>query len=100
MLDQSWGLIDPAGMEPVRPETRFDLASVSKLFTVTAFLQQVAAGKVSLDDPVVSLVPELAGEGPRPIAGGQDPHTLVRLANRWAIRRSVSIRPRSPSVTC
>ena len=79
VLDQSWGLVDPAGMEPVRPETRFDLASVSKLFTVTAFLQQVAAGKVSLDDPVVSLVPELAGEGPRPIAGGQDPHTLVRL---------------------
>jgi CubicO group peptidase (beta-lactamase class C family) len=78
VLNRAWGLVDPAGSAPVQPETPFDFASVTKLFTVTAFLQQVAVGQVSLDDPVVSVVPEL-GDKPRSIAGGQDPHTLAPL---------------------
>ncbi len=53
--------------------TLFDLASVSKLFTVTAFLRLANDFKVGLDDPVVSIIPEFGASGPRPVDGGQEP---------------------------
>jgi CubicO group peptidase (beta-lactamase class C family) len=47
---------------------------LTKLFTATAFLQQVRLGHVRLDDPVVRIIPEFGGL-PRAIDGGQDPFT-------------------------
>ncbi len=52
-------------------DTRFDLASVSKLFTVTAFMTLVEAGHVAVDQPVCEVLP--AFRGMRPIAPQQDP---------------------------
>jgi CubicO group peptidase (beta-lactamase class C family) len=40
----------------VTEETRFDVASVGKLFTSVAVLQEVAAGRLELDAPVASYV--------------------------------------------
>lgn len=37
---------------PVLPGTRFDVASITKLFTSVAVLQQVDAGTLSLDSPI------------------------------------------------
>ncbi len=55
----------------VTPETRFDLASLSKLFTAAAFMSLVQEGRVSVDAPVVEALPEF---GPtRFIAPVQDP---------------------------
>src|SRR5262249_7168663 len=54
-------------------------ASVTKLFTVTAFLAQVSAGKAALHDPLASVIPEFASQSPRPIDGGQDPHSKIHL---------------------
>ncbi|MGQ9850288.1 MAG: serine hydrolase domain-containing protein [Aggregatilineaceae bacterium] len=72
----AWGWIDPwAETRPVQPDTLFDLASVSKVFTFTAFLALASAGRVQLDDPLVTIVPEFGESGPRPLDGGQDPHT-------------------------
>lgn len=59
-------------------ETLFDIASISKLFTTTVFLHLVSTGRVRLDDPLCAVLPEFARSGPRPIEGGQDPHTLQR----------------------
>ncbi|GAB4572293.1 MAG: hypothetical protein Kow0077_11320 [Anaerolineae bacterium] len=74
------GQLDPdASPDPARPESRFDLASVTKLFTATAFLQQAAEGKIGLHVPITSVIPEFGRYGPRPIDGGQDPHTLALL---------------------
>lgn len=79
IVERSYGYIDPeTRMRPVLNDTLFDLASVTKLYTTTGFLIQVAKGNVALDDPVVSVIPEFAGNGPRPIEGGQNPHTLER----------------------
>lgn len=79
-LDAAWGWIDPESqLYPARPNTLFDLASVTKLFTVTAFLSLVSAGLVQLDDPLVHVIPEFGASGPRPLDGGQDPHTKVPL---------------------
>ena len=59
-------------------DTLFDIASISKLFTTTAFLRLVSQGLVGLDDALVSVLPAFGQAHPRPIEGGQDPHTLQR----------------------
>lgn len=61
------------------PDTYFDLASVSKLFTTTAFLLLVSDGVVALDDAIVQVIPEFGAGGLRGVDGGQDPHTRVAL---------------------
>jgi CubicO group peptidase (beta-lactamase class C family) len=48
---------------PARPDTIFDLASVSKLFTTIVALQQVERGRVDLDEPVARYLPEFAAGG-------------------------------------
>ena len=81
MLDIGSGVIDPAtGRGVVTPTTRFDMASVTKLFTATCFLALVSKGKVRLDDPLVSVIPEFGVISPRAIDGGQDPHSKAHLA--------------------
>ena len=39
----------------MRTDTIFDMASVSKLFTSIAVMQQVEAGRVDIDEPVARL---------------------------------------------
>jgi CubicO group peptidase (beta-lactamase class C family) len=56
-------------------DSLFDLASVTKLFTATAFLSFVSAEQIHLDTPLVEVIPEFGASGPRPIDGGMDPHT-------------------------
>jgi CubicO group peptidase (beta-lactamase class C family) len=74
------GWIDPETRQvPVTSETLFDLASVTKLFTETAFLQLVSSNKIQLDDPLIEVIPAFGASGPRPLDGGQDPHTREML---------------------
>ena len=49
--------------EPMRTDTIFDLASVSKLFTSVAVVQLVEEGHVSLESPVAAYLPEFAANG-------------------------------------
>ncbi len=58
---------------PVTTRTLFDLASLTKLFTATALLRLASDGRIGLDDPVVSVIPEFGAGGPRGVDGGQDP---------------------------
>ncbi|MBC6447002.1 serine hydrolase [Actinokineospora sp. HBU206404] len=48
---------------PMRPDTIFDLASVSKLFTSLAVLCLVEDGSVDVDAPVAGYLPEFAANG-------------------------------------
>jgi CubicO group peptidase (beta-lactamase class C family) len=48
---------------PMRRDTIFDLASVTKTFTTIAVLQQVEAGLVDLDEPVATYLPDFAQNG-------------------------------------
>ncbi len=45
--------------DPVTGDTRFMIASMSKAFTATAVMQQVDAGRLTLDDRVADRLPEL-----------------------------------------
>jgi CubicO group peptidase (beta-lactamase class C family) len=66
------GLLDPeTKTRPVNTETLFDLASLTKLYTTTAFMTLVEQGIVSVDDPVRSVLPEFSGV--RPIQPYENP---------------------------
>ncbi|WP_256794849.1 serine hydrolase [Terrabacter sp. Ter38] len=49
--------------EPMRTDTIFDLASVSKLFTSIAVVQLIEEGRISLESPVAAYLPEFAAGG-------------------------------------
>jgi CubicO group peptidase (beta-lactamase class C family) len=48
---------------PMKDDTVFDLASMSKLFTSIAAVQLIEAGKVQLEAPVATYLPEFAANG-------------------------------------
>ncbi|WP_370945197.1 serine hydrolase [Amycolatopsis sp. cg5] len=55
--------LPPAQQVPMRMDTIFDMASVSKLFTSIAVLQLVEQRKVALDAPVITYLPEFGVNG-------------------------------------
>lgn len=72
LYEQAAGWLDPdTHQQPTQPTTFFDLASLTKLFTATAFLRLVAAGKVELATPVSQILPQFSGR--RPIQPYEDP---------------------------
>ena len=80
VVNRAWGYIDPDNRQiPVTVEALFDLASVTKLFTVSTFLVLASQKGIALDTPVVQFLPEFGIENPRSIEGGQDAHTKEML---------------------
>ncbi|MFN8374447.1 MAG: serine hydrolase domain-containing protein [Anaerolineae bacterium] len=79
LFEGCWGYIDAdARQHPITPHSLFDFASVTKTFTTTAFLSLVSEGKVRLDDPIISVIPEFGGV-PRGTDGGPHPFTKEML---------------------
>ncbi len=52
VFEKAYGLRDENGEAPLRADDRLNLASAGKMFTSVAILQQVAAGRVTLDSHV------------------------------------------------
>jgi CubicO group peptidase (beta-lactamase class C family) len=48
---------------PMRPDTIFDLASMTKLFTSLAAVQLISAGRIGLNTPVAQYIPAFAANG-------------------------------------
>ncbi|RBY76196.1 serine hydrolase [Blastococcus sp. TF02-09] len=63
VLSAAVGVADAGTGAPLTPAHLFHVASHSKTFTATAVLQLVDAGRMRLDDPIGSYVPELADAG-------------------------------------
>lgn len=59
VFDRADGVRRVGGHEPLTASTRFRLASLSKQFTAAAILRLVESGRLSLDDRVGDLLPEL-----------------------------------------
>ncbi len=61
----AYGVLDPEAplAEPLNLRARFDLASLTKLFTATAVLRLVHFSEIQIDRPVQHVVPEFAGRG-------------------------------------
>ncbi|MEO8329080.1 MAG: serine hydrolase domain-containing protein [Candidatus Nanopelagicales bacterium] len=61
VLREGYGWASRAWRVPCTPATRFDTASITKLFTAVAVLQQVELGAFALDTAVTSFLTELDG---------------------------------------
>jgi CubicO group peptidase (beta-lactamase class C family) len=57
------GVADVTTGEPVTPETRFSVGSLTKSMVATVITRLAGTGRLSLDDPVAAKVPELRGSG-------------------------------------
>ena len=57
LFERCYGYADRAAALPITPRTRFGLASVTKLFTTTAVVDLVNAGRLSFDDRIVDVLP-------------------------------------------
>ncbi len=90
-LHNAWGQIDSE--TPSQTDTLFDLASITKIFTVTALLALLNAKALEFDTPLAEIIPEFGESGPRPVDGGQDPHTHVPQPVPEALR-GVMVDPR------
>lgn len=72
IYSQAFGYLDlETNKLPTRKTSLFDMASVTKLFTTTAFMRLVELGSVGVDDPVSQVLPEFNGE--RRIQPYEDP---------------------------
>jgi CubicO group peptidase (beta-lactamase class C family) len=75
---RAYGFLDPERCKrPAQLDSLFDLASLTKLFTTLAFMALVDAGQVTVDTPVVTILPEFGGS--RTINFSQDPLTKKLL---------------------
>jgi D-alanyl-D-alanine carboxypeptidase len=58
ILRAAYGLSDREKRTPITPETKFNLGSIDKLITRIAIWQLVAAGKIDLDKPIGTYLPD------------------------------------------
>jgi CubicO group peptidase (beta-lactamase class C family) len=85
ILHRAYGYLDPeTRRRPVELGSLFDLASLTKLFTVTAFMTLVDRGIVTLHTPVAEVLSEFGGV--RPIGSTEDPlsKTMVPVEPAFA----------------
>lgn len=75
---QAYGYLDPQEQRfQTQLDSLFDLASLTKLFSATAFMQLVERGLVGLDTSVGEVLPALRGQ--RRIGAAEDPLKNTRL---------------------
>jgi CubicO group peptidase (beta-lactamase class C family) len=58
VFERAYGAVDDSGGEPIVVTTRFDLASLTKVFVAACALAAVADGALSLDEPAARGLPE------------------------------------------
>jgi D-alanyl-D-alanine carboxypeptidase len=61
LYEGAFGLADRRYAVPVRTDTRFRIASITKLFTAVLVMQQVEQGKLDLDATIATYLPEYTG---------------------------------------
>ncbi len=72
IFSAAYGRLDPdTRQHPTRCDTLFDMASLTKLFVVTALMTLIEAKQLTLDQPVSTVLPEL--NETRPIQPYEDP---------------------------
>lgn len=72
IFQRALGFCDPETQTaPISLATRFDLASLTKLFTTTAVFRLIVQQQLALDTPVAAIIPEFSGQ--RPVQPYEDP---------------------------
>ena len=83
-----WAVVEEK--KPVRPVTRFNLASCSKPLTAVAILKLVDQGKLRLDDKVFELLKDIKPPPGEPVERTIEAHERrrIRLVHGPLVRRS------------
>jgi CubicO group peptidase (beta-lactamase class C family) len=58
LFEQAYGYANRASESSNNLDTKFNMASVGKMFTAVAIMQLIQEGKLSLDDYVIDLIPD------------------------------------------
>ncbi len=108
VYERAFGTIRSGGGPPVRVDTRFDLASLTKVFAATLALRLVADGTLGLDVPLAGIIGEWRGTAHEPITlrdllahvsgihSGADYRVLLdHNVIEYALRRPLAGAPRS-----
>ena len=67
IYERAVGTLRDDGCGAVYPDTRFDLASITKVYVSTVALRFVAQGLLALDEPLATVIPEWRGTAHAPI---------------------------------
>lgn len=74
---ESFGYADKADNIPATPQTVYAVGSISKLFTATAAMQLAEQGKLDIDKPLQTYLPEFSMKSRFPDAGPITPRTIM-----------------------
>ncbi len=84
---EGFGFADKAGGVQAGPETVYPIGSTSKLFTATAAMQLAEQGRINLDEPLQTFLPDFSVKDRFPDAGPITPRTLLThhsgLPSQW-----------------
>ena len=90
---EGFGYADRANDLPASPDTIYRVGSISKLFTATATMQLAEEGKIDIDAPLQSYLPQFSIRSRFPEAGPVTPRSLMthhsglpsdRMKGMWA----------------
>lgn len=74
---EGFGLADKANEVPATPETVYRVGSISKLFTATAAMQLLEQGKLNIDQPLSTYLPEFSIKSRYPDAAPITPRSIM-----------------------
>ena len=95
------GLADVDAREPMRPDARMRLESVSKLWTAALLLRLEEHGLLELDDTVGELAPDLLpARAGGDAAAAAEPHERPRRQQRHQCRPEAGTSRRSTTLPC
>lgn len=86
VYQHSFGVADRAFGVPVRDDTRYRIASITKTFTAVLILQLVEAGKLDLHATIKTYLPQYAGEGADRVTLDQLLHHTSGIQNSDTIK--------------
>ncbi|MBS1859366.1 MAG: beta-lactamase family protein, partial [Acidobacteria bacterium] len=90
VLARGYGFADQENKIAVQPDSRFRIASLSKLITAVTVMHLVEQGKLSLDQPAFALLPDL-----QPPAGATVDPRLASITIRQLLTHSSGLHDNS-----
>jgi CubicO group peptidase (beta-lactamase class C family) len=74
---QGFGYADKENNIPATPQTVYRVASISKIFTATAIMQLAEQGRINIDEPLTTYLPEFSIKTRFPGGGRITPRNLM-----------------------
>jgi CubicO group peptidase (beta-lactamase class C family) len=90
LWSQGFGHVDRDGSAPVDTDTIFSVQSMSKLFTATAVMRAVQAGRLALDEPITTYLPDFS------VHSAFEPHPERKMTLRMLLSHTAGFTHEAP----